>query len=65
MDGGGTAPEWVSVTPGGNGEYIASDPIWNAAGDMVYGTGADTGGLLSAGASGNVLQMNNGATAPE
>lgn len=38
---------------------------FDAAGDLVYGTGADTFTKLSLGTAGQVLTVNTGATAPE
>ena len=38
---------------------------FDAAGDLVYGTGADTFTKLSIGTAGKVLAVNSGATAPE
>jgi hypothetical protein len=38
---------------------------FDAAGDLVYGTGADTFSKLAIGTAGQVLQVNSGATAPE
>jgi hypothetical protein len=38
---------------------------FDAAGDLVYGTGADTFAKLSLGTAGKVLTVNSGATAPE
>jgi len=38
---------------------------FDAAGDLVYGTGADTFTKLSLGTAGQVLKVNSGATAPE
>ena len=38
---------------------------FDAAGDLVYGTGADTFTKLSIGTAGKVLTVNSGATAPE
>lgn len=38
---------------------------FDAAGDLIYGTGADTFTKLSLGAAGKVLKVNSGATAPE
>ena len=38
---------------------------FDAAGDLVYGTGADTFTKLSLGTAGQVLTVNSGATAPE
>lgn len=37
----------------------------DAAGDLLYGTGADTYTRLGIGAAGRVLKVNSGATAPE
>ena len=37
----------------------------DAAGDLIYGTGADTFTKLSLGTAGQVLKVNSGATAPE
>jgi len=44
---------------------VATDAIWDAAGDLVYGTGANTAARLPKGTSNQLLQMNSGATAPE
>jgi hypothetical protein len=49
------APTWSSVTT------IATDTIWDAAGDLAVGTGADTAAKLTKGAAGGVLAMGNGA----
>ena len=38
---------------------------FDAAGDLVYGTGADTFTKLGIGTAGQVLKVNSGATAPE
>ena len=43
----------------------ATDPIYDAAGDIVVGTGANTAGRLPIGTAGQVLTVNTGATAPE
>jgi hypothetical protein len=43
---------------------LATDTLWDAAGDTVYGTGANTGGRLAAGTAYQLLMMNSGATAP-
>jgi len=48
---------------GGGG--VATDTIWDAAGDIVYGTGADTAARLALGAANLSLFVNAGATAPE
>ncbi len=49
---------------GGSGD-VATDAIWNAAGDLAYGTGSDTATRLGIGTAGQILQVNAGATAPE
>lgn len=43
---------------------VASDGIWDAAGDLVYGTGSNTATRLPIGTAGQVLVVNAGATAP-
>jgi hypothetical protein len=50
----------TDFTPGAGGS-VAADPIWDAAGDLAVGTGADTAGRLAAGAAGGVLAMGNSA----
>lgn len=54
----------VDVQKSGLG-MVAADTIWDAAGDLVHGTGADTGARLALGTAGQVLKVNAGATAPE
>lgn len=49
---------------GGTGA-VATDTIWDAAGDTVYGTGANTSSRLAIGTAGQVYKVNSGATAPE
>jgi hypothetical protein len=49
------------ATPSGTGA-VASDTIWDAAGDLAQGTGANTGAKLSAGTAGQFL-MSGGAAA--
>jgi hypothetical protein len=39
--------------------------VIDAAGDLLYGTAADTLGRLAIGTAGQILQVNSGATAPE
>ena len=48
-------------------KYVADtqNTVIDAAGDLVYGTAADTLGRLAIGTAGQVLQVNSGATAPE
>jgi hypothetical protein len=43
------------------GSSMATDALWDAAGDLAVGTGANTGGRLAAGAAGGVLAMGNSA----
>lgn len=45
---------------GGSGA-VATDPIWDAAGDLAVGTGADTAAKLTKGNAGGYLAMGNGA----
>jgi hypothetical protein len=46
---------WTDIGSGGSGA-VATDVIWDAAGDLVQGTGANTGAKLSAGAAGKLLR---------
>lgn len=46
------------------GGSVATDTIFDAAGDLVYGTGSNTAGRLAAGTAYQVLMTNSGATAP-
>uniref|UniRef100_A0A6H1Z7D1 Uncharacterized protein n=1 Tax=viral metagenome TaxID=1070528 RepID=A0A6H1Z7D1_9ZZZZ len=41
---------------GGGGDGIATDTIWDAAGDLVQGTGANTAAKLTKGAEGTLLR---------
>jgi hypothetical protein len=55
-----------SVSP--TGLKWAVDPVADVvttAGDLIYGTAADTVARLGIGTAGQVLQVNSGATAPE
>lgn len=45
--------------PGGSG--MATDPLWDAAGDLAVGTGADTAAKLAKGADGTLLGVVAGA----
>lgn len=49
----------------GSGGSIATDTLWDAAGDLAVGTGADTAAKLSIGTALQVLRVNAGATALE
>lgn len=55
-DSGGTETEI-----GGAAGSVATDAIWDAAGDLAVGSGANTAAKLSKGADGAVLAMGNGA----
>jgi hypothetical protein len=48
--------------PGGTGS-VASDAIWDAAGDLAVGTGANTAAKLVLGAAGGAVSRVNGAVA--
>ena len=47
----------------GGGGAVATDAIWDAAGDLAQGTGANTAAKLGAGAWGTVLRAGGAATA--
>ena len=47
----------------GSSASVATDPIWDAAGDTVVGTGANTAARLAIGAAGGALSRVNGAVA--
>lgn len=49
---------------GGSGS-VATDTIFDAAGDLVQGTGSNTSARLAIGTAAQVLQVNSGATAVE
>lgn len=49
---------------GGSGS-VATDAIFDAAGDLVQGTGSNTSARLAIGTAAQVLQVNSGATAVE
>lgn len=57
------AAVWNAI--GGASTTVATDVIWDAAGDLVYGTGANTAARLAKGTALQQLRMNAGATAPE
>ena len=48
---------------GGGGGDVATDTIWNAAGDLVVGTGPDAAARLAIGTSGQVLTVSGGTAA--
>ena len=47
----------------GGGSGVATDTIWDAAGDLVQGTGANTAAKLSAGTAGQFLKSAGAAAA--
>ena len=49
----------------GGGTNVATDPLWDAAGDLVQGTGSNTAGRLAIGTANQLLRVNSGATAVE
>lgn len=58
----------ISVASGTGPIPVVTNTVattFDAAGDLVYGTGADTFTKLSLGTAGQVLTVNSGATAPE
>lgn len=55
---------WGLPDPSGAGG-VASDAIWDAAGDIVQGTGANAGARLAIGTAYQTLRVNSGATALE
>lgn len=69
----GTSPAWFIAGADGRTLVVrAGDLAWEdnvpglfaAAGDLVYGSAADTAAKLALGAAGQVLKVNPGATAP-
>lgn len=52
----------VGPFAGGSGS-VATDTIWDAAGDLAVGTGADTAARLAIGAAGGAVTRINGAVA--
>lgn len=50
---------------GASGGSVATDAIWDAAGDIVQGTGANTAARLAIGTANQQLRVNAGATALE
>ena len=57
---------WIVVTGGTTaGGDVATDAIWDAAGDLAVGSGANTAAKLTMGTALQVLRVNAGATALE
>lgn len=58
----------ISISSGTGPIPVVTNTVataFDAAGDLVYGTGADTFTKLSLGTAGQVLTVNSGATAPQ
>lgn len=62
VDGTNYNTQWVAA--GGSGD-VSTDAIWDAAGDIVQGTGANTAARLAIGTASQQLRVNAGATALE
>ena len=61
-----TGATWEDCEPAaGAGGAVATDAIWDAAGDLAIGTGANTAAKLAIGTANQLLRVNAGATAPE
>lgn len=54
----------AATTSGGAGD-VATDAIWDAAGDLAVGSGANTAARLAKGTALQILRVNAGATALE
>ncbi len=54
-----------TVLGAGGGGSVATDTIWDAAGDLAVGTGANTAGKLAMGSALQHLRVNAGGTALE
>jgi hypothetical protein len=54
----------AATSSGGSGD-VATDAIWDAAGDLAVGSGANTASRLAKGTALQVLRVNAGATALE
>ena len=52
-----------TVPPSGGGGNVSTDAIWDAAGDLVVGSGADTAAKLPIGTEGQVLKVSSGVVA--
>lgn len=53
----------TGLAGGGGGGSVATDTIWDAAGDLAVGTGADTAARLAKGSAGAELGLSNGSVA--
>lgn len=56
--GGNSWATWATLGSAGS---VGVDSIWDAAGDLAVGSGADTAAKLTKGSAGAVLAMSNGA----
>src|SRR4030042_1972409 len=56
------AGEWVAAEPAAGGGDVATDPIWDAKGELAVGTGANTASKLSVGSNGLFLKADSGET---
>ena len=63
--GSGLTITGTTMTSAGGSGDVATDVIWDAAGDLAVGTGANTAAKLSIGTALQVLRTNAGATALE
>lgn len=63
LTGNGLSPPTAYAGGGGGGGDVATDTIWDAAGDLAVGSGADTAARLAKGADGTVLSVVAGAVA--
>lgn len=61
-NGPGALPTFQAPAASGS---VATDAIWDVAGDLVYGAGSNTGARLAIGTARQSLRVNSGATAPE
>jgi hypothetical protein len=58
--GEATGLKWAAA---GAGTSMATDTLWDAAGDLAVGTGANTGGRLAIGTTGKILKVVAGTPA--
>ena len=56
---------WGMPDNSASGGAVATDTIWDAAGDLVQGTGSNAGARLPIGTANQLLRVNSGATAVE
>ena len=63
LDNTDGAAVWTEITGGGAGGSVATDTIFDAAGDLVQGTGANTAAKLTLGAAGTVVRSTGSTNA--